>query len=110
MKTLTLTISQFNTFVKNIFDAEEFLHNISVFGEVTNVKISGGNAYFDLKDQNALARCILVGDRCYDAEGANIVGIDSLGALWGHGTREEFEQSGFTMLAKDTREVLELLI
>ena len=64
----------------------------------------------DLKDQNALARCILVGDRCYDAEGANIVGIDSLGALWGHGTREEFEQSGFTMLAKDTREVLELLI
>ena len=61
MKTLTLTISQFNTFVKNIFDAEEFLHNISIFGEVTNLKISGGNAYFDLKDQNAMLSCVKFG-------------------------------------------------
>jgi phosphoglycolate phosphatase len=28
---------------------------------------------------------ILVGDRKYDAEGAKICGIDSLGVLWGHG-------------------------
>lgn len=61
MKTLTLTISQFNTFVKNIFDAEEFLHGISIFGEVTNLKISGGNAYFDLKDQNAMLSCVKFG-------------------------------------------------
>ena len=41
MKTLTLTILQFNTFVKNILDAEEFLSNVSVVGEVTNFKMSG---------------------------------------------------------------------
>ncbi len=61
MRTLTLSISQFNTFVKNIFDAEEFLHNISVFGEVTNFKISGGHAYFDLKDENAMLSCVKFG-------------------------------------------------
>lgn len=61
MKTLTLTILQFNTFVKNILDAEEFLSNISVFGEVTNYKVSGGNAYFDLKDENAMLSCVKFG-------------------------------------------------
>lgn len=61
MKTLTLTILQFNTFVKNILDAEEFLCNISVFGEVTNYKVSGGNAYFDLKDENAMLSCVKFG-------------------------------------------------
>lgn len=61
MKTLTLSILQFNTFVKNILDAEEFLSNISVFGEVTNFKISGGNAYFDLKDENAMLSCVKFG-------------------------------------------------
>ena len=53
MKTITLSVNQFNTFVKNILDAEVFLSNISIVGEVTNFKVSGGNAYFDLKDENA---------------------------------------------------------
>ncbi len=61
MKTLTLTILQFNTFIKNILDAEEFLANISVVGEVTNFKMSGGHAYFDLKDENAMLSCVKFG-------------------------------------------------
>lgn len=61
MKNLTLSILQFNTFVKNILDSEEFLSNIGVFGEVTNFKVSGGNAYFDLKDENAMLSCIKFG-------------------------------------------------
>lgn len=61
MKVLSLTVLQFNTFVKNILDAEEFLSNISVIGEVTNLKISGGNAYFDLKDESALLSCVKFG-------------------------------------------------
>lgn len=61
MKTLTLSILQFNTFVKNILDAEQFLAGIGVFGEVTNYKVSGGNAYFDLKDENAMLSCVKFG-------------------------------------------------
>ncbi len=61
MKNFTLSVVQFNTFVKQIFDAEEFLSNISVLGEVTNLKISGGNAYFDLKDESAMLSCVKFG-------------------------------------------------
>ena len=61
MKTLSLSVSQFNTFVKNIFDNEEFLHNICIYGEITNCKSSAGNIYFDLKDENALLSCVKFG-------------------------------------------------
>lgn len=52
---------------------------------------------------------ILVGDRRFDAEGADICGIDSLGVLWGHGSREEILTSGFTLVAETPDEVVELL-
>lgn len=61
MKTLTLSVSQFNTFVKNIFDNEDFLHNIALYGEVTNCKMSAGNIYFDLKDETAMISCVKFG-------------------------------------------------
>lgn len=64
----------------------------------------------DLDDREQLAKCVLVGDRKYDAEGAKICGIDSLGVLYGHGTREELEASGFTALAETVSDVVEMLI
>ena len=48
---------------------------------------------------------ILVGDRMYDREGARAVGIDSLGVLWGHGSREEIESSGFTDVIENVEEL-----
>ena len=54
--------------------------------------------------------CILVGDRVFDSEGAKLVGIDSLGVLYGHGTREEILNAGFTALADSTDEILRLLL
>ena len=62
-----------------------------------------------LEDKEALSRCILVGDRCYDAEGARICGIDSLGVLWGHGSDEEMNSSGFTYLTPDPVSAFKLL-
>ena len=61
MKTLTLKVQQFNNYIKNILAAEEFLTNIAIYGEVTNFKISGGNAYFDLKDEEAMLSCVKFG-------------------------------------------------
>ena len=55
------------------------------------------------------SRCILVGDRCYDAEGAKICGIDSLGVLYGHGTEEEILAAGFTRVAKTVEEINKIL-
>lgn len=64
----------------------------------------------DLNDPEQLAKCVLVGDRKYDAEGAKICGVDSLGVLYGHGTREELEASGFTALAETVSDVVNMLI
>jgi phosphoglycolate phosphatase len=63
----------------------------------------------NLEDLKEREKCILVGDRKYDAEGALACGIDSLGVLYGHGSYEEMRSSGFTLLAKTPTEVLDLL-
>lgn len=52
-------------------------------------------------------KCILVGDRIYDAEGAASCGIDSMGVLWGHGTEEEITASSFTYTARTPSDVSE---
>ena len=54
-------------------------------------------------------RAILVGDRIYDAEGADKCGIDSMGVKWGHGSAEELDSCGFTYLADTPNMVAELL-
>ena len=64
----------------------------------------------DLNDPDSLAKCILVGDRKYDAEGAKICGIDSLGVLYGHGTEEEIYASGFTLYASSVSDISKTLI
>ena len=64
----------------------------------------------DLNDQASKEKCILVGDRKYDAEGAKICGIDSMGVLYGHGTVEEMEASGFTLLVNSVLDISKTLI
>ncbi len=54
-------------------------------------------------------RCVLVGDRKYDAEGAKICGIDAVGVLWGHGSREELMQKGMRVF-ETPKELLSYLL
>ena len=58
---LKLSITQLNNYIKNIFDNEELLLGVSVYGEVSGYKISSGNAYFDLKEDGAQLSCIEFG-------------------------------------------------
>ena len=64
----------------------------------------------DINDPAQRAKCIMIGDRKYDAEGAKICGVDSMGVLYGHGTEEEMNASGFTVLVRTVPEILEILI
>ena len=64
----------------------------------------------DINNPESLSKCILVGDRKYDAEGAKICGIDSMGVLYGHGTEEEIYSSGFTLYAFSVSDILKALI
>lgn len=67
---------------------------------------------YSLGEVNATdySKCILIGDRKYDAEGAAICGIDSIGVLLGHGTEEEISSSGFTYIAKTPLDVVKILL
>lgn len=55
-------------------------------------------------------RCILVGDRRFDAEGAAKLGIDSLGVLYGHGSEKEVREAGFTYIARRVEDIKGYLI
>ena len=45
-----------------------------------------------------LSSCVMVGDRNNDIEAAVNVGIDSIGVLYGYGSREELEGAGATYI------------
>lgn len=53
-----ISVSKLSTYIKQIFDAEELLHNISVVGEVFGVSLSRNVIYFSLKDENSTLSCV----------------------------------------------------
>ncbi|MGI6745793.1 MAG: 5'-nucleotidase [Firmicutes bacterium ADurb.Bin300] len=52
------------------------------------------------------SKAVMVGDRYLDIEGALKVGIDSAGAVFGFGTKEELENAGATWLIFNSQELL----
>ena len=58
---MKLSVLQLNNYIKRIFDAEELLIGIGLYGEVSNFKISGGNAFFDLKEEGSSISCMMFG-------------------------------------------------
>jgi phosphoglycolate phosphatase len=52
----------------------------------------------------------MVGDRKYDAEGAQICGIDALGVSYGHGTTDELEAAGFVAVVDTSAAVADVLL
>ena len=55
-------------------------------------------------------RAVMVGDRRHDVEGARQNGIDTVGVLWGYGTREELKTAGARYLAADLSELEKILL
>ncbi|MCL1844901.1 MAG: HAD-IA family hydrolase [Defluviitaleaceae bacterium] len=51
---------------------------------------------------------VMLGDRKHDILGAAAAGIDSIGVLWGYGTREELEEAGATHIIKEAEEIFSI--
>ena len=51
-------------------------------------------------------KCLMVGDRAQDINGAIANGIDSLGVLFGYGDREELESAGATYIAESVNDII----
>jgi len=56
-----------------------------------------------------IENAVMVGDREFDIIGANEVGIDSIGVLYGYGDLQELTNAGATAIAKDVVALTELL-
>lgn len=52
---------------------------------------------------------LMVGDRCFDIDGATGAGVDSCGALWGYGNEDEFKAHNATFIVKEPSEIINLL-
>ena len=55
-------------------------------------------------------RTVMIGDRIHDIEGAKKIGIDSIGALYGYGNREELENAGALFIADTPQDITKLLL
>ena len=76
----TLSVSELSNYITNIFDAEELLHNIKVYGEISGFSSVRGNLYFNIKDENSLIPCLMFGvDAKNVKEGDQVVVTGSLG-------------------------------
>ena len=57
-----------------------------------------------------LRSTVMVGDRLFDLNGANAVGLDSIGVLYGYGAREELEACKPRYLVNTVEELTSLLL
>ena len=61
-------------------------------------------------EEKDLEKIRMVGDRCYDIEGANREGIRAIGVLYGYGSKEELEEAGADGLAETPEEVVRMIL
>ncbi|MEQ8197922.1 MAG: exodeoxyribonuclease VII large subunit, partial [Clostridiaceae bacterium] len=60
MNIKTLSVTDVNNYVKRIFDNDFILNNLSVKGEISNLKYhSSGHIYFSLKDEFSKINCVM---------------------------------------------------
>ena len=52
---------------------------------------------------------VMIGDRKYDMEAARNLGLTSIGALYGYGTREELQQAGADYIVEKPCDILQVL-
>ena len=50
----------------------------------------------------------MIGDRHHDIDGAKENGIDSIGVLWGFGSREELETADATYIAESIDDLISI--
>ena len=60
MKPTAINVSDLNKYIKNKVDADEYLNNVYIKGEISNFKHHyTGHMYFTLKDEKSLIKCVM---------------------------------------------------
>lgn len=93
-----LTVSQLNTYLRELFDADEIIRDIWIEGEVSNfVRASSGHCYFTLKEGEAQIK-----SACWRSSVARIGSMPGNGdAVLAHGRVAFYEAGGQVQLYVD---------
>lgn len=69
MRIKVLSVFEVNSYIKKILDNDFILNNLSVKGEISNLKYhSSGHIYFSLKDDYSKINCIMFKNDAYDLD------------------------------------------
>ena len=60
-----------------------------------------------IKDKSQV---IMIGDRCYDIEGARECGLDTIAVLWGYGNLEEFKEHNAKYISEKPIDVASIIL
>lgn len=55
----SLSVKQFNQYIKTSFKHDPLFQNVSIKGEIANYKISHNHIYFSLKEENEIIDCVI---------------------------------------------------
>lgn len=115
-KTVCLATSKPEVFARQIL---EHFHMDDYFDEIVGSCLDGTRTkkgevigeIFTRLEENCpdKARCVMVGDRLHDIQGARENGLDSIGVTFGYGSLEELQQAGATHIAPSFEELARLL-
>lgn len=101
-----------------IYSVADFLDITSMFDVIVGVK-SDNSRHSTKKDIILEAmemlgaadkeKVLMVGDRCFDIDGAAEAGVKSCGAIWGYGNKEEFLKHKADMIAEEPLDVVNFI-
>lgn len=100
-----------------IYSVADYLGVTDLFDAIVGVKIDDSNhstkTGLVLEAMRQLGadskeNVLMVGDRCFDIDGAAGAGVASCGALWGYGNKEEFLAHNATYIIEKPSQVLDL--
>ena len=101
-----------------IYSVADYLKITDMFDAIVGVKIDDSNhstktglvldamKKLGVKDKS---RVLMVGDRCFDIDGASGAGVKSCGALWGYGNEEEFKAHNADFIISLPSDVINLI-
>lgn len=101
-----------------IYSVGDYLGVTELFDAIVGVKIDDSNhstkTGLVIEAMNQLGakdkeKVLMVGDRCFDIDGAAGAGVKSCGALWGYGSRDEFIEHKADYIVENPADVLNLL-
>lgn len=114
-KKLIVATSKYETFARQILEhfnlAQYFTYIAGSTYDATRSKKSDVIKYaLESCNINDLSKAIMIGDREHDIFGAKEAGINSIGVLFGYGSRNELTQAGADFIAETPADIAQILL